>query len=146
MELWTRYSQPQDSVQKATTGMNVSFISFYEITPSFNSVELVSSRHRNGGRNENAVFANRDKYGHGFACTGNVYVQRVTKRLLRYISVSLKGLTGRRNLICKQKYHCSTLTSFNVSTLLTFFLITSFAGCKTAFGRRISVKACLRST
>lgn len=70
-------TQPQDSVQEATTGMNVSFISFYEITPSFNSVELVSSRHRNGARNENAVFANRDKYGHGFACTGNVYVQRV---------------------------------------------------------------------
>lgn len=72
-------TQPQDSVRKgrATTGMNVSFISFYEITPSFNSVELVSSRHRDGARNENAVFANRDKYGHGFACTENVYVQRV---------------------------------------------------------------------
>lgn len=46
---------------RAKTGMNVSFISFYEITPSFNPLELVSSRHRNGARNENTVFVNRDK-------------------------------------------------------------------------------------
>lgn len=46
---------------RAKTGMNVSFISFYEITPSFNPVELVSSRHRNGARNENTLFVNRDK-------------------------------------------------------------------------------------
>lgn len=46
---------------RAKTGMNVSFISFYEITPSFNPVELVSSRHRNDARNENTLFVNRDK-------------------------------------------------------------------------------------
>lgn len=57
-------TQPQYSVQKgrAKTGMNVSFISFCEITPWFNPVKLVSSRHRNGARNENTLFVNSDKY------------------------------------------------------------------------------------
>lgn len=41
--------------------MNVPFISFYEVTLTFNPLDLVSPRHGNGPRNENTLFADRDK-------------------------------------------------------------------------------------
>ncbi|KAG7206232.1 hypothetical protein KM043_003624 [Ampulex compressa] len=47
---------------RAKTGMNVSFISFYEVTPPFNPLEeFVSSRHGNGPGKRNTLFARRDE-------------------------------------------------------------------------------------
>lgn len=42
--------------------MNVSFISFYEVTPPFNPLEeLISLRHGNGAQNERTLFAKYDE-------------------------------------------------------------------------------------